>query len=480
MRPGEQAGMRRIAAVVWAVLLLFPMSAVAQSSGVVITAQRIALYTDRGLLVADGGVSLRFSGVEVAATHTVYDLRANRLLAAGDVTVKDASGTFTGNGYAYDFAKKSGAPAPDAHVPELSPADALATGQQVELVPAASITFSNANVRSGTDFVPAATYTYDIPAPGAKDFGYSPVPSAALEWPLVVTSGRNGYTFARLRYDKYNGGAGSGMEEHYAATSRGYVALAQTLDVDGARFDLAAYQQLTDSISQSLTGSSLIGTHALRYAITSSTRRGFASLSFAQDNAQRSDDFLFTGNQRPVWGIGSSRLQLTLGHDVHPGDWHVAQDFRVTPDVHFDTATVRAGSSTFFGSFDLGESFYDYGQATLASAAAIHTTIPVNNRLQLDSGVTFTHDAPPFPATTRTYSGGFTWKASEAFNLVSTLTYTHDFGQSFGNGRPQYAAAFDVRFRRRNGTGLEIGAIAPFGGVGDMNRQAVLNVRFLR
>lgn len=456
------------------------MAAFAQAPSVVITAQQVALYTDRSLLVADGGVSIRLPKLEIDATHAVYDLRANRLTAAGHVTVKDASGQAQGSGYVYDFTKNTGTLAPDAQVPEFAAIDALATGQQVELVPAASITFSNANVRSGTAFVPAATYTYDIPSPNAKDFGYSPVPSAALEWPVIVSSGRNGYTFARLRYDKYNGGAGTGMEEHYAATGRGYAALAQTLDPDGGRFDLAAYQRINDTLSQSLTGSSLPGTHALRYAVTSSTARGFASLSFAQYNAARSDDLFLTGNQRPVWGLGSSRLQITFGHDVHPGDWRVAQDFRVTPAVHFDTATLHVARCAVFGAFDVGESLYDYGRATLASAAGVRTTIPVNRHLQLDGGVNFSHDAPPFPSTYRTYTGGFTWKASEAFNLVSSLTYAHDFGQSPGNGRPQFAAAFDVRFRRRNGTGLEIGAILPFGSVGDMNRQSVLNVRFLR
>lgn len=472
--------MRRFAAVLWAVLLFAPMAAFAQSRAVVITAQQVALYTDRSLLVADGGVSIRFAQFEIDATHAVYDLRANRLTAAGNVTVKAPSGRSQGSGYVYDFTKKSGMLVSGAQVPEFAAIDALATGQQVELVPAVSITFSNGNVRSGTAFVPAATYTYDIPAPNAKDFGYSPVPSAALEWPFIVSSGRNAYTFGRLRYDKYNGGAGTGMEEHYAATGRGYVALAQTLDAGGGRFDLAAYQRINDSLSQSLTGSSLLGTHALRYAISSSTRHGFASLSFAQYNAQRSDDLFITGNQRPVFGLGSSRLQITFGHDVHPGDWPVAQDFRVTPAVHFDTATLHLARSAVFGSFDLGESLYDYGRATLASAAGIHTTIPVNAHLQLDGGVNFSHDAPPFPSTYRTYAGGFTWKASEAFNLVSSLTYTHDFGQAPRNGRPQFAAAFDVRLRRRNGTGLEIGTILPFGGVGDMDRQAVLNVRILR
>lgn len=472
--------MRRVAAVLWAALFFIPNVAFAQPRAVVMTAQQIALYADRALLVADGGVSVRFAGTEIDATHAVYDLRTNRLTAAGGVTVKDASGTLQAAGYTYDFTKKTGAALANAQVPTFAAIDSLATGQQVELVPGSEITFSNASVRSGTTFVPAATYTYDIPPPNAKDFGYSPVPSAALEWPVIVSSGRNAYSFARARYDKYNGGPGTGMEEHFAASNRGYVALAQTLDVDGGRFDLAAYQRINDSLSQSLTGSYLLGTHAFRYAVTSSGAHGFASLSFAQFNATRSDDLLFTGNQRPVEHLGSSRLQIDFGHDVHPGDWNVAQDLRATPGLHFDTASVAIGRSALFGSFDLGESFYNYGRATLASDAAIHTTVPVNLHLQLNGGVEFSHDAPPFPSTLRTYSGGFTWKASEAFNLVSSLTYTHDFDQSFDNGRPQFAAAFDVRFRRRNGTGLEIGTILPFGGVGDMNRQAVLNVRFLR
>lgn len=472
--------MRRLTAAFWAVLLCIPIHAFAQSHAVVMSAQQIALYADRGLLVAAGGVAVRIDGTEIDATHAMYDLRANRLTASGDVTVKNASGSASGSGYVYDFARKTGTFVRGAVVPQLASIDALAIGQQVELAPTVSITFSNAQVRSGTAFVPAASYTYAIPPPTAKDFGYSPVPSAALEWPFIVSSGRNGYTFARLRYDKYNGGLGTGMEEHFAATDRGYVALAQTLDVNGARFDLAAYQRINDSISQSLTGSTLLGTHALRYAVTSSTRYGFASLSFAQYNATRSDDLLVTGNQRPVWGLGSSRLQIDLGHDVHPGDWRVAQDFRATPGLHFDTATAHLGAAAVSGSFDFGESIYNYGRATLASAAGLWSTLRVNRHVQLSGGVNFSHDAPPLPSTYRTYTAGMTWKASEAFNLVSSLTYAHDFGQTFGNGRPQYSAAFDVRFRRRNGTGLEIGTIVPFGGVGNMNRQAVFNLRFIR
>lgn len=473
--------MRRAAAILWVFLFFVPgYAAAAQSRGVVVSAREIALHPDRSLLVAEGGVDVRMDTVDVNGTHAMYDLRANRLTVTGDVTVKDRSGTRTGTGYQYDFAHKAGSFVRDAVVPQFNDADALAVGQQVEIQPRTSITFSNAQVRSGAQFVPAASYTYAIPPPSAKNFGYSPVPSAALEWPFIVTAGSDGYTFGRMRYDKYNGGPGAGMEEHFASSDRGYVALAQTLDVDGGRFDLAAYQRISDTLSQTLTGSALLGARALRYAVSSSSRFGFASLSFAQYNGTRSDDLLVTGNQRPVAGLGSSRLQIDVGHDVHPGDWNVAQDFRITPSLHFDTATAHFGHAAISGSLDLGESFYDYGRATLASSAGAWGSAPVNSHVQVNGGVNFFHEAPPFPGTSRTYTAGMTWKASDAFNLVSSLTYAHDFGQTFGNGRPQFSAAFDVRFRRRNGTGYEIGAIVPFGGVGNMQRQSVFNLRFIR
>jgi hypothetical protein len=460
--------MRRVAAAFCALILVLPVRAFA-ARGVVMTAQQIALYADRGLLVAEGGVAIRSDAFQVTGTRAVYDLRANRLTVAAD-----------SSGYVYDFAKKSGTAVQNAVVPQFNTNDALALGQQVEIQPAVSITFSNAQVRTGTAFAASASYTYDIPAPAAKNFGYSPVPSAALEWPVIVSSGSDGYTFARARYDKYNGGPGTGLEEHFASSARGYAVLAQTMDVDGGRFDLAAYQQMSDTVSQSLTGSVLDGSRSLRYAISSSTRHGFAQLSFSQFDGARSDDLLFTGNQRTLGRVGSSRLQIDFGHDVHPGDWHAAQDFRVTPSLHFDTATVHLARSSIAGSFDLGESLYDYGRASLASAAGLWSTIPVNAHVEVTGGMDFSHEAPPFPGTTRTYTAGMTWRAGDSFNLVSSLTYAHDYGQRFDAGRPQYSAAFDVRFRRRNGTGFEIGTIVPFGGVGDMNRQAVLNLRFVR
>ena len=472
--------MRRLLTVFAAVLLLLPVPASAQTASAVLTAQRIELYPDRRLLVAGGGVSVRIGGDDIAATDALYDFRANRMTFAGSVSVKQRTGTLTGTGYVYDFARKSGVLSPGTTVPQFSTAEALAVGTEAEIDPGVSITFSNAQVRSGTDLVPSASYTFAIPSPHAKDFGYSPVPSAALEWPLLVSSGSDGYSFARVRYDKYNGGPGTGMEEHFAASDRGYAVFAQTLDVDGSRFDVLAYQKINDTLSQSFAGSSLFAQRSLRYAITSSSRYGFASLSVAQNNAQRSDDLLFTGVERPVWRLGTTRLQFDAGHDVHPGDWNVSQDFRMTPGLHFDTASVHAGRSSFSGSFDLGESLYSYGRATLASNAGVRGTMPVNDRLQFDAAMQFSHEAPPFPGTARTYSGGFTWRASRSFNLVSSLTYAHDFDQAFGVGRPEYSASFDVTIRRKNGTGFEIGAIVPFGGGGDLNRQAVLNVRFLK
>lgn len=473
--------MRRVLALLVCFLSCPLAVAAAQPSvSVVLTAQQIALYSDRGVLVASGGVTLRTGTTRINATRAAYDLRANTLTAAGDVTVTQGDSVSPSTGYVYDFGAKKGTFVANASVPQYSVNDAMVVAQQAELHPAQSITFTNAQARTGTQLTPVASYTYTIPSPKAKDFGYSPVPSAALEWPFLVGSGTDAYEFARVRYDRYNGGPGTGLEEHFARTDRGYVALGETVDVNGGRLDLAAYQRINDTLSQSLTGSTLFGVRSFRYALTSSGPNGYVSVSSSQYNWQRSDDLLVQGNEHSIGRFGSLRLQADLGHDVHPGDWNVAQDLRLTPGVHFDTATAHVRQATFSGSLDLGESFYDYGRDTLASTASFWANLPMSPRVQWNAGASFSHNAPPYPSTYRTYTGGVTWKASDAFNLVSSLQYTHDFGQFFGYGRPEFSAAFDVRVRRKNGTGIEVGAIVPFGGVGSLSKQAVLNLRFFK
>ncbi len=463
-----------------AALAPIPVRAANAHAPVVITAQQIALHSDRGLLIADGGVAVHAPKLRLTCTRASYDLHTNRLTAVGDVSVTEGSSQISAAGFVYDFGAGRGSVSKNASVPQLSSQDAQAVGQQVELQPANSMTFSNAQVLAGSTFSPMASYTYAIPPPAAKDYGTSPVPSAALEWPVLIGYSHDAYEFARFRYDRYNGGGGIGLEEHYARSDRGYVAFGQTVDVDGDRFDLSAYEKLNQSLSQTFTSSYLAGTHTWRYALTSTGRYGYASLSSTQYNASRSDDFLVTGNQHSIGRIASVRFQGDLGHDVHPGDANVAQDFRVTPGLHVDTSSLRIGAATFSSSFDLGEAFYTYGRATLSSAATFWGNVPVTGRLLFNGGASFSHNAPPYPSTTRTYTLGVTWRASDAFNLVSSVNYANDYGQEFGVGRPEYTAAFDVRLKRKNGTGFEVGTLLPFGGVGNLNHQAVLNLRFVK
>lgn len=473
--------MRRFLFALAAAFALLPIPLRAETAApVAITAQQISLFSDRAMLIADGGVSVRGTGLQIGATRAGYDLRANRLVATGDVSVTDASGTQSGSGYVYDFATHTGRFVKNAVVPEVAQSEAVAIAQQVELRPAQSIAFSNGQVRSGTALTPVAAYTYAIPPPTAKDFGYSPVPSAALEYPFLLTNGRDAYSFARVRYDKYNGGPGMGLEEHYARTDRGYAALGETQDADGGRFDLAAYQRINGAYSQTLTGSALPGTRTLRYAISASGRHGFASLSTSQYDAGRSDDLFFAANQRGLGRIGTLRVTADLGHDVHPFDYSGSQQLRFTPALNLNSASLRIGSASISTSVDAGESLYGYGRATLHTSQTFWGTMSATPRLILNGGATFAHDAPPFASTYRTYTLGAAWRASRAFNFVSSLTYTHDFGQYFNVGRPEFSAAFNVRVIRKNGTGFEIGAIVPFGRVGNMDRQSAFNLRFVR
>lgn len=480
--PGSGAvvpGMRPYVALLLAVLF-FPLTASAAAvPTVIMTAQQIALYSNRGLLIADGGVAVRTKDVQITGTRALYSLGANTLSVTGDVSVTENGTTASGTGYVYDYKTLQGHFASDVAIAQLSSTEATVIGQQIELHPGQTIMFTNARVSSGGTSTTTATYTYGIPPPNAKDFGYSPVPAAAIEWPMLLGVSRDAYSFARFRYNKYTGGPGAGLEEHYARTGRGYAAFGQTLDGDGMRFDLVAFQRMNDSLTQTLTGSTVSGARSLRYAISRSGKFGYSSLSFAQYNATRSDDLYMTDNQHALGRLGQLREQIDFGHDVHPFDYSGSQDFRVTPGLHFDTATVRVGPSTFSSSADVGETLYNYGRATLASDVSFWGTFPASPHLQYTAGATFSHNAPPFPSTYRTYTVGSTWKAGNAFNLISSLTYANDFGESFGNGRPQYSAAFDVRFRRKNGMGIEIGLILPFG-LGNLTNASVFNFRIFK
>ncbi|MDQ2872792.1 MAG: hypothetical protein M3R35_06655, partial [Candidatus Eremiobacteraeota bacterium] len=359
--------------------------------------------------------------------------------------------------------------------------EATIVAREAEIRPHVSLFFTAAQVRTGSLLQPAASFTYAIPKPGAKDFGYSPVPAAALEWPVILASGRNAYAFARARYDGYNGGPGVGLEEHFATSNRGYAAMGQTLDADGARFDLAAFQRLTGEVAQSLTASRAFGSTYARYALTRADARGYSSLSFAQIDGRRSDDLYVSGNQRRIGTIGAFRLQADAGHDVHPFDARAAQDFRFTAGVHVDAATLHLGRATLDTSADLGETVYDYGRGTLASALSFWATRPTGAHLSLSAGASFNHNAPPFPTTYRTYVVQAAFTPRETLSIVSSLTYDRDVPQYRGFGRAQFAAAFDIRVRRKkDGRGIEIGTIVPFGAFGRLRNAAAFNLRLLR
>ena len=452
--------------------------AAAPPQPVSLSAQQIALYGDRRLLVAEGGVIARVGGERIDATRAVLDLQDDVLTAAGSVRVNQTPAA-AGSGYRYDLRAHRGEFVTGATVVQLATNEANVLAQQAE-VRGRTIDFTNAQVLTGGVLEPSASYTYVVPAPSSKDFGYSPVPSAALEYPRMLGSGRDAYSFARLRYDRYNGGPGVGLEEHYARTGRGYAVLGETLDVDGARFDLASYQRINATLTQTLTGSALFDAHALRYALAASGPSGYAAFSISQYDATRTDDLYATSASYAVGHLGQLRFQTDLAHDIHPASFLGSQDLRLTPGLHFDLAALHLGPAAFTTSADLGETWYGDGFATTASDLGIWANLPVNRRLLLTGNVAFSHNAPPFAATLRTYSGGMTWHASDAFRFIGSLTYANDAGQTYGYGRPQFSAAIDMLALRRNGTGIDVGAIVPFGTLGNFSRATVLNLRYVK
>lgn len=433
-----------------------------------LTAQQIALYVDRGLLIADGGVSIKLPTGTIAVTRAAYNLRTNRLYTAGPA-------------YTYDLSAKVyiQMPSHDDAVAQSQIAQANVIAQQVQIQPAKTLLFTSAQVSVGGVLQTAASYDYRIPPPNAKNFGSSPVPSAALEYARLLSSTRNAYTFARVRYDRYNGGPGIGLEEHLAKSNRGYAVFGETLDADGARFDLSTYQRINSRYTQTLTASRLFGQTYARYAVTRLGARGYASLAFAQSNGTRSDDLTGSGPRNPLGHIGFFSLQADLGHDVHPFDGLAVEDARLTGGVHIDLMPLHLGLATLSTSSDLGETIYNYGRGTLATTLSFFAARPAGPHASFSAGATFNHNAPPFPSTYRTYSLGTTYNPNQLLGIVASINYDRDVPQYLNFGRPEYTLGLDLRIRRKKDLrGIETGIVLPFGAVGQFHNVAGFNIRF--
>lgn len=437
-----------------------------------ITAQNVALFSDRRVLVADAGVAVKVGARTLGAAHAIVYLDEGRAVLSGGVTLDDGGTKSSGASYALDIETGNGHFIDAVASNDTGGTNPVVTSQRVVIRPNESLTFTPAQVGSGAAVQAVASYTYPLAAPHAKDFGPSPGIGAALQYPFLIGRGRNGYLFGTGRYDRYLGGAGVGLEAHLATSPRGYAAVSVAQDGDGARYDMLAFERLRDGLTQTLTGSRGIGLAYARYALTSFGRAGTMQLALAQNGATHSDDLFASTNRTAIGGGFALLFNGDVGRDVHPADYAIAQDARGSVGAVLDGPTYHLAGASLSLQATAGGTAYSYGRRSFDQGASAFVSRSFGSVFLVNGSAAIfqsNDQVGTYPrGTFRTYAVGGTFQPHARWSVFTTVQYAHDWPQFANVGRPEFLQTVALRIHRRHGPGLEIDTSFAYGRTGFM------------
>jgi hypothetical protein len=476
----------RLAALLLSACGLLPLRAVAAGpppAPIEITAQNVALYADRRVLVADAGVAVKTGTRTFGASHAIVYLNEGRAVFSGGVTLEDGTTKQTGAAYALDIETGIGHFIDAVSTNDSGGTTPVVTSQRVVIRPNESLTFTPATVGNDSAVQTVASYTYPLAAPHARDFGPSPAIGAALQYPFLLGRGRNGYVFGTGRYDRYLGGLGAGIEGHFATSERGYAALAATQDGDGARYDLQAFQSIQDGLNQTLSASRGIGLEYARYALTSFGRTGTLQGSIAQNGATQADDLFASTNRHALGGGFALRLDGDLGRDLHPTDYAIAEDGRASAGAILDGPTLHFAGVSLSAQATAGGTAYNYGRRAFDRGVSTFASRSFGSLLLLSGSAAIAQindQVGVYPrATYRTYVAAGTFTPRAPWSIFSSVQYANDFPQYAGFGRPEFLQTIALRIHRKRGPGLEIDTSFAYGQRGFMPKPT-LSLSLLR
>lgn len=195
-----------------------------------VSAQRIAFYSNRFVIGADGNVDLKLGdGTRVTGNTFVMDLRLNRFVVAGDVKVFAAGKEIDGAAFAeyFDFDRAYFVPIisePDRwtfaagdyghplrgrqmpgdtfFLPDLSGERVFLTAKRATIDPQQSVRFTPADINFGLTSVPFPSYFLSFsPNP---NFAQNALAGAYADGPLDFAGGAHGLATVHLRYDSAN------------------------------------------------------------------------------------------------------------------------------------------------------------------------------------------------------------------------------------------------------------------------------------
>ncbi len=482
-------------------------------------AATVELYlVEPALLAAQGKVSLTFGHDTLHADAARYDLRHNRIVASGDVTLAEGGVSIRAAACALDlvsgdgtilrldgtlpatYALHRGTVDPVATPPKPDAFESAETGgvrpfvrsRHASITPNANVRFTNAHVLTEAGVsLPSPSYLYTFST--NPSFAQSSMPGTTFDQPYGLAGTADSQVAAHLRYDTSAGRPTLGLDGHLVDGNRSYVILSALPTSAGILYDLAAYRQITPLLSASLNGSAQPGYAGAQFQLQHAERATTTTLSFQQSGGYQSGDVRLSTLGHEIPRVGYFKFALDVGYDHQPGMLPSAWDTRAAVEGHYTTPNLRGPfGTTLSSSLDLVTTIFNFPRERGSSRVYASAARKVGRALSLFGSVQFlqtfdryqTGESTYYPTTPpilpnglpyygysafagissyRTYALQATYAPNPSFNLILNATRERDWPQYDGYGAPPEALGFDVRVRAPNGPTIEVGRTFIFG-----------------
>jgi len=238
-----------------------------------VTADRIAFYSNRYVMEADGHVSVTLGdGTRIAGKTFFYDLRLNRFVIAGDVVVEAALSMVRGAAFSeyFDFDRAYFIPVlsqPDrwtfaagdyAHplfgrempgdtfyLPDLAGERVFLYAKTATVDPHESVRFTPATINMGLAFVPFPSYFLNYST--NEYLSQNALSGAFADGPLDFAGGEHGLATAHIRYDSVDK-VFPAVELHQVSDNHYLVASVNPLTRPLKVYNLLAYDRITPTL----------------------------------------------------------------------------------------------------------------------------------------------------------------------------------------------------------------------------------------
>ncbi|GAC1349071.1 MAG: hypothetical protein NVSMB19_02460 [Vulcanimicrobiaceae bacterium] len=242
-----------------------------------LSAKRIAFYSNRFIIGADGAVDVALGdGTHVTGDTFAMDLRLNRFVVAGNVTVRTGTAAVSGAAFAeyLDFDRAYFVPVttePDrwtfaagdyAHpllgrempgdtffLPDLAGERVFLTAKHATIDPKQSVRFTPATINFGLTSLPFPSYFLTFsPNP---NFSQNALPGAYVDGPLDFAGGAHALSSLHLRYDPLNH-VFPAFEQHQVSANSYFVFSANPLTRPLKQYNFLGFDRLSPGVQVQL------------------------------------------------------------------------------------------------------------------------------------------------------------------------------------------------------------------------------------